>query len=958
MPSDELGEETVNSDATTSRMTVSLMLDYVREQAGDAGVERLLERLAPEAAEVVRHGTGPVSHTVKESLFQAAADILDDPRVGRAVGASILRSSVVTGLAPLVHAFGTVEGVLANLSKISTRFDTAAVLRCERGTSGSMQLVWQVRPPHRAFRADCDYNIGLFTQVPVLFGLEPATVSHTDCQVDGGAACHYTVSWRPRRRLLGRHRTDELAEALTTTTRGLELLQDAAADLVAEGDTRAVLERILQKVRLTVHAPWHVLAVRLADGTLHTLALGVPDQPAGELAARLLAGEPTGGDETLVAEVRSARRRYGALAAVGVPGHEFSDSDRRMLAAYAGFLAAALDTAQAVIEARRQEETARLLLSLAHGLGEAHTVAEVAQTVSAAVPAMAGSDRAAFALWSASTGALTVHGAAGWPPELEPLLGEFEATPAEAPELALLLRTRRPLLLDGRSSAWARGVLTEFGLRALAAVPVLVDDRVLGFVVAHWAETEPPVDIDPVLAERLAGLARQAATALENVRLLEQVRSQALHDPLTGLPNRLLFEERLQAALDEARRTGDRVGVLFCDLNRFKRVNDSLGHAAGDELLRQVADRLRTSLRATDTPARFSGDEFVVLLPELTAEDEAQALAGRLAAALAAPFDLEGTQVFADSAVGVAVGDGRSTPVGLLARADQDMYVAKARVHGPSLAPTRRDPESLALEADLHGAAARGELLLHFQPQFDLVRERVSSVESLVRWRHPVRGLVPPGAFIPLAEESGLIGEIGDWVVQEACATAAGWRRRGFDLTVSVNVAAPQLHDPAFGERVRAVLSSVGLPPPALVLEITESQVVADPMATRRQLQQLRDLGVGVSVDDFGTGYSSLSQLRRLPVTEVKIDRSFIAELDETRGSWEFLEGLVGLARGLRLRVVAEGVETSEQLEVLGRVGCDLAQGFLLSRPLPAEALLEFLEGGLVEGEYAGAAGR
>jgi diguanylate cyclase (GGDEF)-like protein/PAS domain S-box-containing protein len=425
-----------------------------------------------------------------------------------------------------------------------------------------------------------------------------------------------------------------------------------------------------------------------------------------------------------------------------------------------------------------------------------------------------------------------------------------------------------------------------------------------------------------------------------------ELAHRALHDGLTGLPNRTLFLDRLGQALRNSRRRDGGLAVLFLDLDRFKVVNDSLGHKAGDRLLVDVAMRLSSALRPSDTLARFGGDELTLLCEDIGDESDARAIADRLLATFAEPFAVQDGEAFLQASIGIALSrDGFEAPEDLIRDADAAMYRAKERGDGAELfdEAMRQDVrDRLALEAALRRGIERGELRLHCQPLVSLSEGRIEGFESLVRWEHPERGLVPPGSFIPLAEETGLIVPIGAWVLREACATL----RRLIDetgmswLQATVNVSPRQLGQPDFVDRVSEALEEHRLEPASLVVEITESAIMEAGAAA--VLRSLKDLGVRLAMDDFGTGYSSLSHLRRFPLDVIKVDRSFIAGLGDGQGS-SIAGAIVSLAQALGLRTVAEGIEDDEQHRAVVALGCDLGQGYLFARPMPADDLTRLL---------------
>jgi diguanylate cyclase (GGDEF)-like protein/PAS domain S-box-containing protein len=434
-------------------------------------------------------------------------------------------------------------------------------------------------------------------------------------------------------------------------------------------------------------------------------------------------------------------------------------------------------------------------------------------------------------------------------------------------------------------------------------------------------------------------------------RFEEELTHKALHDHLTGLANRALFLDRLRHALVGLRRRSGEMAILFVDLDRFKLVNDGLGHTAGDEVIREAARRLSAASRAEDTVARFGGDEFTILC-ENAGEQDAFLIAQRVLAAFARPFTHEGHEFHLDASIGIRVNDLASADADSLLR-DADVALYAAKEHGggrfevfDSDAPERAT-NVLATEQEVRLALRHGELCLHYQPEIDLATKRIIGVEALVRWQHPERGLVPPAEFIPVAEESGLIVAMGEWVLREACSQLAEWRRTRTvrdDVRVAVNVSARQLSDPELPRVVAAALTAADLEPGALCLEITESAVIRDPEVALANLRAIKQQGVLIALDDFGVGFSSLSQIRDLPpVDMIKVDRSFTAGLGSSESDGAVVAAVLSLARSLGLIAVAEGVETENQLELLNRLGCNVGQGFYFSRPQTPEVIAHVL---------------
>ena len=398
----------------------------------------------------------------------------------------------------------------------------------------------------------------------------------------------------------------------------------------------------------------------------------------------------------------------------------------------------------------------------------------------------------------------------------------------------------------------------------------------------------------------------------------------------------------MQQAVDECRSSAERCAVLFVDLDRFKTLNDSLGHFAGDTVLRTVAERLRASVRAEDTVARLGGDEFVVLLRRVGHPADAVEVARKIMESVSRPVLLDEHELRIGSSIGIsAFPDHGDSPMRLVANADAAMYHVKKTGRANVAVFTAEMgtffPQRLALETELRAALERNELVLHYQPKVDMASGRIVGMEALVRWQHPRRGLVPPSEFVPFAEETGLVVPLGHWVLLEACRQARDWQRRGADVTVAVNISGVQFQQR--GELVESVaraLETSGLAPRLLELEITESVVMQNAPEARVMLEELHRMGVGLSIDDFGTGYSSLNYLKRFPIDKLKIDQSFIRDLSVDSDDAAIVQAIIALAHGLRLRVVAEGVERADQYHYLRELGNDEYQGFLYSRPLPA----------------------
>lgn len=446
----------------------------------------------------------------------------------------------------------------------------------------------------------------------------------------------------------------------------------------------------------------------------------------------------------------------------------------------------------------------------------------------------------------------------------------------------------------------------------------------------------------------------------ERLRHERQIEYLATHDELTGLPNRNLLTDRAEQALAAARRKGRVAALLLLDLDHFKLHNDTFGHVGGDTLLKQVAARMSGLLREGDTLARLGGDEFVALLGDLARVEDVAMVIAKLRAALAQPFAIESREVFLTASIGVSAFPADGGEMGVLLRhADAAMYKAKelgrdgVQYFTPEL--NRRAAERLAIETELRRALARGEFELFYQPQVDLYTRRIVGAEALVRWRHPERGMVSPAQFIGIAEESGLIVSLGNWILEEGCRQLRAWQDAGLSgLRLAFNVSARQFRDGSLPATLGAVLSAAGVPADLVELEVTENLVMGSAEAFVSSLRTLKGLGVTLSIDDFGTGYSSLSYLTRFPIDRLKIDQSFVHRIEQDGDGASIARTVIALARSLKLGVVAEGVETFEQLEFLRMNGCHEVQGYYFGRPMPAAEIGRLVREGLSPGLWSG----
>jgi diguanylate cyclase (GGDEF)-like protein len=540
---------------------------------------------------------------------------------------------------------------------------------------------------------------------------------------------------------------------------------------------------------------------------------------------------------------------------------------------------------------------------------------------------------------------MLMRAGAGWEPGV---IGNTSVPFNEASQAAMAIRAEAPVVVDDYSSEMrfeGAEILRRQGVLSGITVPIRGRELPFGVLAAH-AKSQRAFSADDV--NFLQSVANVLAAAIERRRSEAETRHLALHDPLTGLPNRALFRDRLQHALARSRRREGTLAVLFLDVDNFKVVNDSLGHEAGDELLTALAPRLAEAVRSGDTVARFGGDEFVLLCEEVADEQEAIEIAQRVKECFARPLQIAGGEHYVTASIGVALPSaGHDGPESLLRDADAAMYQAKergrARYEVFDADMRASAVKRLQVEAELRRALERDEMRLVYQPVIDVDSGRIVAVEALLRWHHPERGMVPPLDFIPVAEESGLIVPLGAWVLRQAMRKAVHWRRLcGPDETpvvVSVNLSARQVSEPDLVPTVARLLEETQVDPRQIALEITETVLVEDTTTAAKTLQELEQLGVRLVLDDFGTGYSSLGYVKRFPLAYLKIDRSFVAELGGDGRNEAIVSAISEMARALGARVVAEGVETEAQLDGIRKLGCELAQGYLFSRPVPPDEI-------------------
>ena len=773
---------------------------------------------------------------------------------------------------------------------------------------------------------------------PYVCNLPSGEVIEVECQCRGDASCLFRLRWQnPDTDARKAEHYRVRAELLGTR---LEQIQDMITDLASNERYEDILQGfVASSLQAAVGSSGAMLALEPRAGSPRKIySEGLTEAEADAIAHDLLAGG-SGSGQFVAVEVASARRRYGVLA-VDEGGGVFSALSQSTLETYARLAAAALDTADALDEARHQANTAQVLLDLATSLTEIVSTQEMASKVAEAVPDIIDCDRSAVFL-----DAVGQHGTCNDGFRLAGSTGLSDEEVAYISSQSF--KTPPPdLVLENGI------VITTFsGLGNVASVsaPIVVAGEQIGFIAASVTAKPERLTVTPRLADRLKGLAAQASTAISNARLVDQIRFQAVHDALTGLPNRALILDRTEQMLARARRADVQVAAMFIDLDGFKDVNDTLGHGVGDQLLQAVSERLSLATRESDTIGRLGGDEFVVLVDGSTVDAGPELVAERLLEVLRSNFELPGLPagpLTLTASIGIATGV-RSSATELLRDADIALYEAKAAgkncfvAFEPEMHTAVQDHH--LLEMDLSEALPGNQFLLAYQPIFNLASGQTTGVEALLRWNHPERGVVQPDAFIPILEDSGMINEVGRWVLEEACRQGARWHAMGYEIDVSVNVSARQLEHDRLIDDVLAALEASGFLSSSLTIEITETAIMRNVAAVIPRLAALKATGVHIAIDDFGTGYSSLAYLQQFPVDTLKIDRSFISSMADSPESAALIRTLVQLGKTLGLETLAEGIEERAQYSQLEREHCDSGQGYLYARPLDVDSVQTFL---------------
>jgi len=916
-----------------------LIIKYLLARTPPGTLERILERAGePRSADALADSSTWSTYTEFRSLLEASAAELGD-EVLMAFGLDSLADPSVPEASAMLQALGSPSSLYADIGPAAASLVPVVTLRSEEQGPNEWIVHQRFNDGFEPFREYCQYASGLLGVAPRLFGYAPSIVIEEACQCLGASECRFRVTWQvtdePTRR------AEHLEVQVKLLQASLEALQVTVRDLVSGEDLDDVLPRIITSAARAVRAPGFVLAIDTGLSAAHSVySDGFAPEQAQRIAEELLLGQRQTDAHTLVVDLTSTHCTYGRLAAIN-PSGEFFPQELAILQAYGRLAVAALDSAAALEATRSQATRAEALLALSSALAEVASIEEMAQRVAEAIPLVIDCDRAVVVV--ADTQAVGhIAGIDGYPDEFVTFLrGRVVNLDQAVPVVRVQVR-------DGTAETTAQEFMRWTGTVAAASVPIMSGTHVLGYLTASVTSGPERLTEAVDLEANLRGLAGQAWTALNNATLLDQVRRQALHDGLTGLPNRALILDRAEQMLASGHRDARPVAAFFLDLDNFKKVNDTLGHGAGDELLKAVGARLAAATRASDTVGRLGGDEFVVLAQGSSLDGGPELVAARLLDVLSKPFELpgfEGIPVTISASIGIATGQRRSAG-DLLRDADTALYRAKADGKGRAVVfesfMQSEVLDRLELELDLRAGLCE-QFVTVYQPMFDLASLKTTGAEALLRWNHPTRGLVQPDEFIPILEDTGMILEAGRWVLHEACMEGARWLRAGRPFIVSVNLSMRQLESDVLVDDVRDALAASGLDPSLLVLEVTETALMRDADAAVARLGRLKKLGLRIAVDDFGTGYSSLAYLKQFPVDILKIDRTFIASIGESPAALAIVQAFVQLGHALGLETLAEGIEDPQQLERLRAEGCGSGQGFLLAKPMDAAAVEAFL---------------
>jgi diguanylate cyclase (GGDEF)-like protein len=939
-------EVSVSEGRDSGDPLTQFLVEYLQGNTPEGTLDEVY-RLVEISGEVARRNgeAAWTPYAERRSLLESAAAVLGGgPDTLTEVGRRVFNTIRRPDLLELLQVLGSPAAVYEALPNYLDLYAPAFKMSTEQLGPNECRVQIQMRPPNAPFRELCAFGLGMASTLPQLFGFSVAHISHESCECDGDPCCSARLRWDAAEGSEAAARRAEMKIRLLEAR--LAELQSTVAELGSGDGLQHVLTRVMSGATRAVEAPKFVLDIKASATSQRFIRVKGLDETEGAAvtsALRASGAEPA--TNVLAVDVASERGHYGNLVAVRPEHNSFEARERSVLESYARLAASALDSEASVVEARRQAETAQALLALSSSLGNFLTSDEMAQHLASIIPSVIDCDRAIVSLALSANEDTWAYATYG-----------FDLATAAA------LRATTTPTYSGSSDDWlyrhpvdapAGGLsaaLVASGSLAARSLGITLNGELFGWITVDVTAHPERLDDDVEIAERLRGLAGQTAIAICNARLLEEIRYQALHDSLTGLPNRVLILDRVEQAMARARRDHVDMALFFIDLDGFKDVNDNLGHKIGDDLLRSVAARFTATLRESDTVARLGGDEFVVLAEGIALAAGPELVAERLLEVLAEPFELSGPNptlnpISVSASIGIAVGP-RDSSEELFRDADVALYRAKEAgkngyvIFESEMYTTMHRRHEL--ELDLQAAIGTDQFTLCYQPIFNLSDMSVMGVEALLRWNHPSKGLLQPDEFIPALEMSGLIIPVGRWVINEACRQAMVWRDLGHVVKMSVNASARQLDADTLFDDVCFALGETGLPAGLLIVEITETCLMRDAKGALVQLNALKELGVRIAIDDFGTGYSSLAYLQQFPVDSLKIDRSFIAGMGKSPEGDTLIHTLIQLGKALKLETLAEGIEEADQLAQLRGEKCDVGQGYFFARPVAPDEIEKF----------------
>jgi diguanylate cyclase (GGDEF)-like protein len=936
------GNRTPNRDI--NGLIVQTLFGYLGAWAPAGSIERVLQ-LSGDARPIADLSDAATWTTYAQfrSLLEAAGEVLGGSEHLSQIGLHVYDSIQSPELFESLSVFSTPSDLYAAMPSLTESIAPITELRTESTGPNECRIAIRFKDGYAPFPENCAFTLGLHAAVPRLFGFRDAQVVHESCQCDGAPWCQALMRWEADSDAVRASRAELAAQASQAR---LEELHNTVAQLVSGDSLEVVLTQVMAAAARAVPALSYILAVTPSARADRWLCSDGVDGPECAAIIEHVGGSGSETSTNMCAiEVISDRNRYGHLIAVRALGLSFGPIERSILKSYGRLAASALDSEASISEARQQATTAQALLSLSSSLADLTSTQEMILRLAHAVPSVVDCDRVAIWVTDPSGLNATMGASHGYGDAFRSELSCFELPPAYANLHSEVFRHDL-----GGASTVLTSALAEAGAAAALSFPIIYDSEMYGWITVDVTNQPKRLDDNGDITERLRGLAGQAAIAVRNARLLDEIRHQALHDSLTGLPNRVLVLDRVNQILARARREHFELATLFIDLDGFKDINDTFGHAVGDKLLKAVAERFAGTLRQSDTVARLGGDEFVVVVEGISLAAGPELVAQRLLNVMIEPFHLgNDAEISARISASIGIASGmRDSAEDLLRDADIALYSAKEA--GKNRFVVFEDEMHTALrirhelEMDLREAIGSQQFSLLYQPIFELSGHSVVGVEAVLRWQHPTRGVLSPDEFIPALEASGLVTPVGRWVLNEACRQAMMWQQAGLFTKLSVNVSARQFDADTLLKDVQGALDASGLPPDDLIIEITETSLMRNIELAQKQLKALKSLGVRIAIDDFGAGYSSLGYLQTLPVDSLKIDRSFISEMATSSEGRALIHTLLQLGKAMHLETLAEGIEESGQLTHLQVQSCDAGQGFLFSRPMESDQVEAFFK--------------